>query len=45
MVWKINCNSKEWQELKVSLSQDKEIFYAEMWGISEAFKAAEQKAR
>ena len=36
---------KEWQEQKVGLGLNKEIFDAEMWGISEAFKVAEQKTR
>ena len=37
--------SKEWQELKISIGQNKEIFGAEVWGISEAFKVAEQRTR
>ena len=45
VVWKKNRNSEEWQELNTSLGQNKEIFDAEMWGISEAVKVAEQKTR
>lgn len=43
VVWKSNCRGEEWQTIKVSLGQNKEIFDAEMWGISEAIKVAEQK--
>ena len=38
MVWKKNRLSKGWQELKISLGQNKEIFDAEVWGISEALR-------
>ena len=38
VVWKKNRLSKEWQELKISLGQNKEIFDAEVWGISEALR-------
>lgn len=38
-------NSKEWQDRKASLGQNEEIFDAEMWGISEAVKVAEQRTR
>ena len=45
VVWKTNCNGEEWQIVKVSLGQNKEISDAEMWGISEAIKVAEQRTR
>lgn len=45
VVWKTNCNSEEWQEIKISLGQNKDIFDAEMWGISETSKVAEQRTR
>ncbi len=45
VVWKSDWNSKEWQTVKVSLGQNKEIFDAEMWEISEAIKVAEQRSR
>ena len=45
VVWKSNWNSKEWQTVKISLEQNKEIFDAEIWGISEAIKVAEQRSR
>lgn len=35
VVWKSNCDGGEWQTIKVSLGRNKEIFDAEMWGISE----------
>lgn len=31
--------------IKISLSQNKEIFNAEMWGISKTIKVIEQKSR
>ena len=43
VVWEKGGTTKEWQEKKVGLGLNKEIFDAEMWGISEAFKVAEQK--
>ena len=45
VVWKNEGTEKEWQEQKVGLGLNKEIFDAEMWGISEAVKVAEQKVR
>lgn len=45
VVWQIEDTSKEFQEQKVGLGLLKEIFDAEMWGISEAFKIAEHKTR
>ena len=45
VVWKKDSAQKEWQEQKVGLGVNKEIFDAEMWGISEAFKVGEQKTR
>ena len=44
VVWKSDCDGK-WQTVKVSLGQNKEIFDAEMWGISEAIKVAEQESK
>ena len=43
VVWKENGPGGKWQEQKVGLGLNKEIFDAEMWSISEAFKVAEQK--
>ena len=40
VVWKLD---NEWLTQKVTLGKNKEIFDAEMWGISEAVKIAEQK--
>lgn len=45
VVWKSNCKSQEWQTVKVSLGHNKEIFDAEMWGISKAVKVAEQRTK
>ena len=45
VVWEKEGASEEWQEKKFGLGLNKEIFDAEMWGISEAFKVAEQKPR
>lgn len=45
VVWEKDGKKKEWQEQKVDLSLNKEIFDAEMWGISEVFKVVEQKTR
>ena len=45
VVWKSNCSGKEWQTIKVSIGQNKEIFDAEMWEISKAITVAEQKTR
>lgn len=44
VVWKENAIDRRWQERKVSLGRNKKIIDAEMWGISEALKVAEQKA-
>ena len=44
VVWKSHVSQK-WQEQKLSLGLNKEIFDAEMWGISEAFKVAEKIIR
>ena len=44
VVWKSHISQK-WQEQKLSLGLNKEIFDAEMWGISEAFKIAEKTTR
>ncbi len=38
-------SKKEWQERKVGLGLNKEIFDAEMWGISEALKVAERRTQ
>ena len=43
VVWKKYGLSRKWQEQKVGLGLNKEIFNIEMWSISEAFKVAEQK--
>ena len=40
VAWK---QGDEWLTRKVTLGQNKEIFDAELWGISEAVKVAEQK--
>lgn len=45
VVWKSDWNSEDWQTVKVSLGQNKEIFDVEMWGISEAIKVAKQRSR
>lgn len=44
VVWKSH-TSQEWQAQKISLDLNKEIFDAELWGISEAFKLAEKITR
>ncbi len=44
IVWKSHVSQK-WQEQKLSLGLNKEIFDAKMWGISEAFKVAEKLMR
>lgn len=44
VVWK-NYISQRWQERKLSLSVNKEIFDAEIWCISEVFKIAEKTSR
>ena len=44
VVWEDSISGK-WQEQKVCLGLNKEIFDAEIWGISEAFKVAEEKTR
>ncbi len=44
VVWK-DCSQEKWQIVKVSLGKNKEIFDAELWGISEAINVVEQKAR
>lgn len=41
VVWKSH-TSQKWRNQKLSLDLDKEIFDAEMWGISEAFKIVEK---
>lgn len=43
VVWQIEDTIQELQEQKVGLGLLKEIFDAEMWGISEAFKTAEHR--
>ncbi len=43
VVWKENRQSNEWITQKITLGKNKEIFDAEMWGISEAVKVAEKK--
>lgn len=43
VVWEKDDAKKERQEQKVGLGINKEIFDAEMWGISKTFKVAEQK--
>ena len=45
VVWGKDNAQKEWQEQKVCMGLNKEILDAEMWGISEAFKVAEQRTR
>lgn len=42
-MWKENRQDKEWITQKITLGKNKEIFDAEMWGISEAVKIAEKK--
>lgn len=44
VVWKDRSRG-EWQIVKVSLGKNKEIFDAELWGISEAIKVAQDKTR
>ena len=43
VVWEKGSTTKKWQEKKVGLGLNKEIFDVEMWGIFEAFKFVEQK--
>ena len=43
VVWEDNA-IKKWQQWKLCLGLNKEIFDAKMWSISEAFKIAEKKA-
>lgn len=45
VVWEKDGPRKNWQDQKVILGLNKEIFDAEMWGISKAFKDVEQKTR
>ena len=42
VVWKRNRQDCEWQTQKTTLGKNKEIFDAEIWGISEAVKVAER---
>lgn len=44
VVWEDSISGK-WQKQKVCLGLNKEIFDAEIWGISEAFKVAEEKTK
>ncbi len=44
VVWK-NYGCQKWQEQKLCLGLNKEIFDAEMWGVSEAFKIAKKTTR
>ena len=44
VVWKSHISQK-WQEQKLSLGLNKEIFDAKMWGVSEAFKIVEKTTR
>ena len=43
VVWKRNRQGSEWQTEKTTLGKNKEILDAEIWGISEAVKVAEQR--
>lgn len=45
VISKKNCLSKKWQELKISLGQNKKVFDLEVWGIFEAFKIIEKRTR
>ena len=45
VLWEKDGTKKEWQEQKAGLGLNNDIFDAEMWGISEAFKVAERKTR
>lgn len=43
VVWKENRQDNEWIKQKITLGKNKKIFDAEVWGISEAVKIAENK--
>ena len=43
VVWKKDGTYREWQEKKVGLGLNKEIFGVEVWSIFEVFKVVQQK--
>lgn len=45
IIWETASVKKKWHKQRICVSFNKKIFYAEMWGISEALKVIEQKTQ